>query len=117
MFLRGRFSKKKCFNRTSKIGAVDGVKREHKYFSEMSSKLLISSRIKKSFLRFTIGVVEIGLFLVPWDTGLKFITLHLRRSRGDLEIKDYLVMQKPQTQANRLPPPLTFDPRLYHDPY
>ena len=29
------------------------------------------------------------------------------KERGDLEIKDYVVMQKPQTQANRLPPPHT----------
>ena len=29
------------------------------------------------------------------------------KERGDLEIKDYGVMQKPQTQANRLPPPRT----------
>ena len=29
------------------------------------------------------------------------------KERGDLEIKDYVVMQKPQPQANRLPPPHT----------
>ena len=29
------------------------------------------------------------------------------KERGDLEIKDYVVLQKPQTQANRLPPPRT----------
>ena len=29
------------------------------------------------------------------------------RERGDLEIKDYVVLQKPQPQANRLPPPRT----------
>ncbi len=29
------------------------------------------------------------------------------KERGDLEIKDYVVMQKPQTQANRLTPPRT----------
>ncbi len=27
------------------------------------------------------------------------------KERGDLEIKDYVALQKPQTQANRLPPP------------
>ena len=31
----------------------------------------------------------------------------MSKERGDLEIKDYVVMQKPQTQANRLPPPHT----------
>ncbi len=29
------------------------------------------------------------------------------KERGDLEIKDYVVMQKPQPQGNRLPPPRT----------
>ena len=29
------------------------------------------------------------------------------KDRGDLEIKDYVVMQKPQPQATRFPPPLT----------
>ncbi len=29
------------------------------------------------------------------------------KERGDLEIKDYVVMQKSQPQANRLPPPRT----------
>ncbi len=29
------------------------------------------------------------------------------KERGDFEIKDYVVMQKPQPQTNRLPPPHT----------
>ena len=29
------------------------------------------------------------------------------KERGDLEIKDYVVLQKPQEQADRLPPPTT----------
>ncbi len=29
------------------------------------------------------------------------------KERGDLEIEDYVVIQKPQPQANRLPPPHT----------
>ena len=29
------------------------------------------------------------------------------KERGDTEIKDYVVIQKPQTQDNRLPPPHT----------
>ena len=29
------------------------------------------------------------------------------KERGDIEIKDYVVLQKPQTQDNRLPPPHT----------
>ena len=29
------------------------------------------------------------------------------KERGDLEIKDYVVLQKPQPQATRLPPPRT----------
>ena len=35
------------------------------------------------------------------------ITSETGKERGDLEIKDYVVMQKPQTQANRRPPPHT----------
>jgi hypothetical protein len=29
------------------------------------------------------------------------------KARGDIEVKDYVVMQKPQPQVNRLPPPRT----------
>ena len=36
------------------------------------------------------------------------------KERGDLEIKDYVVMQKPQPQDNRLP---YSDRGLYHDAY
>ncbi len=35
------------------------------------------------------------------------ITTATCKERGDLEIKDYVVMQKPQPQANCLPPPRT----------
>jgi hypothetical protein len=35
------------------------------------------------------------------------ITSATGKERGDLQIKDYVVLQKPQTQANRLPPPHT----------
>ena len=35
------------------------------------------------------------------------ITPATEKERGDIEIKDYVVMQKPQTQDNRLPPPRT----------
>ena len=30
-----------------------------------------------------------------------------QQQRGDLEVKDYIVLQKPQAQDNRLPPPRT----------
>ena len=33
------------------------------------------------------------------------ITPATGKERGDIEIKDYVVLQKPQTQDNRLPPP------------
>jgi hypothetical protein len=36
------------------------------------------------------------------------ITPATGRERGDLEIKDYVVLQKPQEQTDRLPPPRTF---------
>ncbi len=35
------------------------------------------------------------------------ITPATGKERGDLVIKDYVVLQKPQTQANSLPPPRT----------
>ncbi len=35
------------------------------------------------------------------------ITSSTGEERGDLEIKDYVVLQKPQEQADRLPPPRT----------
>ncbi len=38
------------------------------------------------------------------------------KERGDLEIKDYVVMQKPQPQDNRLSSSHS-DHGLYHDPY
>ncbi len=35
------------------------------------------------------------------------ITTATGKERGDLEIKDYVVLQKPQEQVDRLPPPRT----------
>jgi hypothetical protein len=35
------------------------------------------------------------------------ITPDMGKERGDLEIKDYVVLQKPQEQTDRLPPPRT----------
>ncbi len=35
------------------------------------------------------------------------ITSTTGKERGDLEMKDYVVLQKPQEQADRLPPPRT----------
>jgi hypothetical protein len=43
------------------------------------------------------------------------ITPATGKERGDLEVKDYVVMQKPLPQATRLPPPYS-DHGLYHDP-
>ena len=45
------------------------------------------------------------------------ITPPTGKERGDLEIKDYVVMQKPQPQDNRLPSSSHSDHGLYHDPY
>ena len=43
-----------------------------------------------------------------WECPLQLSLDRLSNAqRGDLEIKDYVVMQKPQPQANRLPPPRT----------
>jgi hypothetical protein len=35
------------------------------------------------------------------------ITPATGKERGDIEIQDFVVLQKPQEQANRLPPPRT----------
>ena len=47
------------------------------------------------------------------------ITPTTGKERGDLEIKDYVVLQKPQEQADRLPPPraLILDFTLTHTRY
>ncbi len=47
------------------------------------------------------------------------ITPATGKERGDLEIKDYVVLQKPQEQADRLPPPCTLilDFTLTHTRY
>jgi hypothetical protein len=47
------------------------------------------------------------------------ITPATGKERGDLEIKDYVVLQKPQEQADRLPPPRTLilDFTLTHKRY
>jgi hypothetical protein len=51
-------------------------------------------------------VYKLGVFL--WVKELRSIRL-LRRllKSGDLEVKDYVVLSKPQQQDNRLPPPRT----------
>ncbi len=47
------------------------------------------------------------------------ITPATGKERGDLEMKDYVVLQKPQEQADRLPPPRTLilDFTLTHTRY
>ena len=47
------------------------------------------------------------------------ITSATVKERGDLEIKDYVVMEKPQPQTNRLPPPRTLimDYTVTHTPW
>jgi hypothetical protein len=47
------------------------------------------------------------------------ITPATDKERGDLEIKDYVVLQKPQEQVDRLPPPrvLKLDYTLIHARY
>jgi hypothetical protein len=49
-------------------------------------------------------------FWVRWDTDrvkIHKITPTTGKERGDLEIKDYVVLQKPQEQPDCLPPPRT----------
>ena len=54
-------------------------------------------------------VYKLGTFLGSVGHRVKIhnITCPTGKERGDLEIKDFVVLQKPQTQDNRLPPPHT----------
>ncbi len=72
--------------------------------------VLTCGLVKQShqFLRFTV-VYKLGSLLGSVGHRVKIhnITSETGKERGDLEIKDYVVMQKPQPQTNRLPPPHT----------
>ena len=54
-------------------------------------------------------VYKLGVLLGSVGHRVKIhnITSVTGKERGDLEIKDYVFMQKPQPQSNRLPPPRT----------
>jgi hypothetical protein len=54
-------------------------------------------------------VYKLGVLLgsVGHRVKIHIITSVTDKERGDLEVKNYVVMQKPQPQANRLPPPHT----------
>ena len=54
-------------------------------------------------------VYKLGTLLgsVGYRVKIHKITPATDKERGDIEIKDYVVLQKPQTQDNRLPPPHT----------
>jgi hypothetical protein len=75
--------------------------------------------------RFTIGwctdwvVYRLGGILGSVGHRVKIhkITPATGIQRGDLEIKDYVVLQKPQEQADRLPPPRTLILDLDFDSY
>jgi hypothetical protein len=79
----------------------------------------ITSRLAKSSLSFHRASHR---FMIGWCTGwvvsgilgsvghkvkIHKITPSTGKERGDLEIKDYVVLQKPQEQTDRLPPPRT----------
>ncbi len=53
---------------------------------------------------YTLGVL---LGSVGQKVKIHKITPTTGKERGDIEIKDYVVLQKPQTQVNHLPPPHT----------
>ncbi len=55
------------------------------------------------------GGISVGLHFRVGGSQVKIhkITPTTGKERGDLEIKDYVVLQKPQEQADRLPPPRT----------
>ena len=54
-------------------------------------------------------VYKLGVLLDSVGHRVKIhkITPSTGKERGDIEIRDYVVLQKPQEQANRLPPPRT----------
>ena len=54
-------------------------------------------------------VYKLGVILGSVGHRVKIhkITTATGEERGDIEIKDYVVFQKPQGQDNRLPPPRT----------
>ena len=54
-------------------------------------------------------VYKLGVILgsVGHKVKIHKITSTIDKERGDIEIKDYVVLQKPQAQDNRLPPPRT----------
>ncbi len=66
-------------------------------------------------------VQRLGDILGPVGHRVKIhkITPVTGKERGDLEIKDYVVLQKPQEQGDRLPPPRTLilDFTLTHTRY
>eukprot|EP00001_Collodictyon_triciliatum_P160539 28208_3 len=68
-------------------------------------------RLAKLSRRLTgsLGVYRLGGILgsVGHKVKIHKITPATGKERGDLEIKDYVVLQKPQEQADRLPPPRT----------
>ncbi len=53
----------------------------------------------------TCQVKSVASQVHEWEVKVHKITPPTGRERGDLEIKDYVVLQKPQEQADRLPPP------------
>ena len=78
-----------------------------------------------SFGRDTLFLLLPSLWISPYSAANK---LKLRREklatgkeRGDLEIKEYVVLQKSQEQVDRLPPPRTvildFTESMTHTPY
>ena len=80
------------------------------------TRLEITSRLVKSNLWFTgsrLGGVpdqyRLGVILGSVGDRVKIhkITPATGKERGDLEIKDYVVLQKPQEQTDRLPSPST----------
>ena len=56
------------------------------------------------FINWVLGVL---LGSVGHRVKIHIITTVTDKERGDIETKDYVVSQKPQTQDNRLPPPRT----------
>ena len=70
------------------------------------------AKLNQWFYRLTTGSFIVWVWCsVLWVTKLRSILLKITpvtvKERGDIEMKDYVVLQKPQGQDNRLSPPRT----------
>ncbi len=83
--------------------SLDRFSSTHVTLLLMTLRGIICRHVKQSqhLLGITIGLfIDWGCFLVPWDTGLKFINTPVTdKERGGLEIKNYCSHAKTSTSS------------------